>query len=308
MKKLGFIILFVFLLGISFLYAYSKIGEKVTRHIIAQKEVVEQTDRKRELVKHSVKNEEIVKEESLLIEKVKRNKEGSKQIKAAQSSAATITEFHSKDFIICIDPGHQQKANLAKEPIGPSSRVTKIKVSGGTRGVSTGKPEYVLTLEAANILGVLLERRGFKVVFTRKSSNVNISNRERAIIANQNNADLFIRIHADGSTNKNVKGLSVLTPAKSDPFTKAIFQDSLKSSQFIVSEVKKKKIIQVNGISFRDDMSGFNWSHVPTTLIEMGFMTNPMEDKSLSNRTYLTNLLSSVADGISDYEDYKTDY
>jgi N-acetylmuramoyl-L-alanine amidase len=224
----------------------------------------------------------------------------------SQIDSVPISISPNKTFLICIDPGHQEKASLEKEPIGPNSQVTKIKVSGGTAGVSTRKPEHILTMEASIILGQLLEKKGFEVIFTRKSANVNLSNRERAMIANGNNADLFIRIHADGSTNKNVRGFSILTPSKNNIYTKSIFQDSLKSSQYILNEVSKKDGIQVNGLSYRDDMSGFNWSHVPTTLIEMGFMTNPAEDKDLSNRVYLTNLLSGVADGIEDYAKEKS--
>nr|WP_246869633.1 N-acetylmuramoyl-L-alanine amidase [Priestia megaterium] len=143
------------------------------------------------------------------------------------------------EFLVVIDPGHQNRANTAPEPIGPSAKETKMKVTGGTSGVATGKPEYKLTLEASLILGQLLESRGIKVIFTRTTNDVNISNRERAEVANQNTADLFIRIHADGSTDRNVHGLSVLTPANNSPYTKTIFDDSLKASQFIIEETKK---------------------------------------------------------------------
>lgn len=209
------------------------------------------------------------------------------------------------NFLVVIDPGHQQRANLEQEPVGPGAAETKIKVSGGTTGVATGKPEYQLTLEASLILADLLEKRGVQVILTRTAHNVNLSNRERAEIANQNQADLFIRIHADGSTDKNVRGLSILTPANNSPYTKAIFADSLKASEFIIDETRKNLDVKVNGISQRGDLSGFNWSKVPSTLVEMGFMSNPAEDKNLSDPVYLTNLLTNVADGIVQYSFYK---
>jgi N-acetylmuramoyl-L-alanine amidase len=214
-------------------------------------------------------------------------------------------EVVQSEFLVVIDPGHQNRANTAPEPIGPSAKETKMKVTGGTSGVATGKPEYKLTLEASLILGQLLESRGIKVIFTRTTNDVNISNRERAEVANQNTADLFIRIHADGSTDRNVHGLSVLTPANNSPYTKTIFDDSLKASQFIIEETKKNSSVKVNGISYRGDMSGFNWSKVPSTLVELGFMTNPTEDKNLSDPLYLKNLLTNIADGILHYASYK---
>jgi N-acetylmuramoyl-L-alanine amidase len=223
----------------------------------------------------------------------------------SRTAVSEETKAIRNGFLVVIDPGHQERANLEKEPVGPGATETKIKVTGGTSGVATGKPEYKLTLEASLILGQLLESRGVKVIFTRTTHDVNLSNRERAEIANQKNADLFIRIHADGSTDRNVRGLSVLTPANSSPYTKAIFADSLKASQFIMDETSKNSAVKVNGISYRGDLSGFNWSKVPSTLVEMGFMSNPTEDQNLSDPAYLTKLLTNVADGILQYARYK---
>ncbi|MEH7097800.1 N-acetylmuramoyl-L-alanine amidase [Neobacillus vireti] len=242
------------------------------------------------------------------VEPVKQ-KEASPVSDTSGSKTPILTSEQSKaaynNFSVVIDPGHQQKANLEKEPVGPGSSETKVKVTGGTSGIVTGKPEYVLALEASLILGDLLEKRGVKVIYTRSTHNVNLSNRERAEIANQQKADLFIRIHADGSTDRNVRGLSILTPAENDPYTKAIYQDSLRASQDILDETKKNAALKVNGLSYRGDLSGFNWSKVPATLVEMGFMSNPTEDKNLSDPVYLTNLLTNVADGIIRYADYK---
>jgi N-acetylmuramoyl-L-alanine amidase len=208
-------------------------------------------------------------------------------------------------LIICIDPGHQQKADLSTENIGPGSNQVKPKVTGGTRGITTGTPEYKLTLEASDILGKLLEEKGFKVVYTRTTNNVNVSNKQRAEMANRSKAVLFIRLHADGSTDRNVRGFSILTPSSKNPYTQSIYKDSLKASELILDHVKADRNVIVKGISFRDDLSGTNWSHVPTVLIEMGFMTNPIEDQNLSNRTYLTHLMGDVSRGIAGFTSYK---
>ncbi|MFF2878501.1 N-acetylmuramoyl-L-alanine amidase [Gottfriedia sp. NPDC057991] len=206
-----------------------------------------------------------------------------------------------KPLLICIDPGHQSKANTALEPLGPGSSEMKIKVAGGTTGVVTKKPEYILSLEASLRLGEILKKRGYNVVFTRTTNNVNLSNKERAEIANKSNADLFIRIHADGSNDHSTKGFSVLTPSKENPYIPSLYKDSLLISQNIVEEVTNDQSTIVKGISYRDDLSGFNWSKVPVTLIELGFMTNPEEDRKLSDPQYLTSLLMKIADGIDRY-------
>lgn len=206
-----------------------------------------------------------------------------------------------KQILICIDPGHQRRANLEHEPVGPGANETKMKVTGGTKGAKTGKPEYQLVFEASLLLRDELQKRGFDVVLTRESHDVNLSNRERAEIANQNKADLFIRVHADGSNNPNMSGFHILTPGKNNPYTTEIFLESLSASQHILEEVNKNKSIKVNGITERNDLSGFNWSKVPSTLIEIGYMTNQEEDEKLSDMTYLSNIMNAIVDGIERY-------
>jgi N-acetylmuramoyl-L-alanine amidase len=277
-----------------------KTGETVAAKIEVEKaETSTVNNAKQEDNTTAVKTEELAKEE------VSKEENNIQDLDVVKTPAPVEQKELQTDFLVVIDPGHQQRANLGKEPVGPGASETKIKVTGGTSGVATGKPEYELTLEASLILGDILEKRGVKVIYTRTTHDVNLSNKERAEIANQNNADLFIRVHADGSENRSVKGLSVLTPSKDDEFTKAIFQDSLQASQLILDETRKNPAIKVNGISYRGDLSGFNWSKVPSTLIEMGFMSNPTEDENLSDTVYLTNLLTNVADGITKFSSIK---
>lgn len=205
-------------------------------------------------------------------------------------------------FIVCIDPGHQAKANTEQEPIGPGAAETKNKVTYGTTGVATNKPEYVLNLEAANILKDMLEKEGIQVIMTRTSHDVDISNRERAEIANRNQADLFIRVHADGSENPNTKGFSVLVPGVNNPYTTNIYKDSYQAGQMIVDRVLEKNYTLLgNGLFPREDLSGFNWSNVPVILLELGFMTNPEEDRLLSDAEHLSNILQQVTLGVIDY-------
>ncbi|MGG1678134.1 N-acetylmuramoyl-L-alanine amidase [Neobacillus sp. NRS-1170] len=303
--KMGVAVFILFALIPLYLYFYhAGAKENGNKEIVGQQKEGTKTGKKGEEKKVSAVSLDKEKNPSPKIGEVELEK--SKVVSDPKGTAAAEEEKAvPSGFLVVIDPGHQERANLEKEPIGPGGTETKIKVTGGTSGVTTGKPEYKLTLEASLILGELLESRGGKVIYTRTSHNVNLSNRDRAEIANENHADLFIRVHADGSTDRNVRGFSVLTPAKSSPYTKAIFEDSLKASQFIIDETSKNAAVKVNGISYRGDMTGFNWSKVPCTLVEIGFMTNPTEEKNLSDTVYLTKLLTNVADGISDYANYK---
>ena len=73
----------------------------------------------------------------------------------------------------------------------------KAKVASGTEGVSTKLPEYELTLSVSKKLKRILEERGYQVVMIRESNDVNLSNAERAEIANKSGASIFVRIHGN---------------------------------------------------------------------------------------------------------------
>ena len=102
--------------------------------------------------------------------------------------------------VVVIDPGHDLRANLQTEPIGPGSATRKIKDGGGTRGVVSGTTEAELNLAISLRVRALLERAGVRVVMTRtRTAGTSIGNVARAGIANRAGAALFLRIHADGA-------------------------------------------------------------------------------------------------------------
>lgn len=206
----------------------------------------------------------------------------------------------AEKYLICIDPGHQAKGDWKSEPVGPGSPYQKARVSSGTVGISTKKPEYILNLEASEVLKHILISKGFKVIMTRESHDVNISNLERATFANNKNANMVIRIHADGSDDTSITGASILIPSQKGKYTSSIFEASYECANLIKSKMDNGGF-KVNGIFERDDLTGFNWSKVPVVLVEMGFMSNYNEDEMMSNKGYQRKMMQSIADGVEEY-------
>lgn len=209
--------------------------------------------------------------------------------------------------MIAIDAGHQSKANSGKEPIGPGSKTMKAKVSSGTRGISSGVAEYKLNLVIAKKLKDELINRGYTVYMIRETNDVNLSNRERADMADESGADIFIRIHADGSTDQKTSGVSTLYPSSDNPYVPELSDDSLTLSKDIVDSICKSTGAKNRGAVARDDMSGINWSTIPVSIIEMGFMSNPKEDKLMQTKAYQKKIVKGICDGIDTYFEDEND-
>jgi N-acetylmuramoyl-L-alanine amidase len=193
----------------------------------------------------------------------------------------------SRAPVIVIDPGHDLHANLTTEPIGPASSTRKIKDGGGTHGVVSGLTEADLNLKVALRLRDLLERAGVRVVMTRTTtSGTSIGNIARARIANEARAALFLRIHADGSTDPNQRGTHTLYPALRRGWTDDIYASSKRAARVVQSELAQSLGFPDRGLQERSDFTGFNWANVPAILVEMGFMTNPTEDRLLATAAY----------------------
>jgi N-acetylmuramoyl-L-alanine amidase len=189
--------------------------------------------------------------------------------------------------VVVIDPGHDLRANLQTEPIGPGSSIRKIKDGGGTHGVVSGLSEAELNLRVALRLRALLERAGAKVVMTRtRTAGASIGNVARARIANRARAALFLRIHADGSTDRESRGTHTLYPAFHTGWTDDVYAASKRAARIVQAELRGALGFPDRGLQERSDFTGFNWADVPVILVEMGFMTNPTEDRLLATPTY----------------------
>jgi N-acetylmuramoyl-L-alanine amidase len=203
--------------------------------------------------------------------------------------------------LICIDPGHQLKGNNELEPIGPNSTIKKPKVTSGTKGVSTKKTEYQLNLEVSLRLKDMLLAQGYRVLMTREKNEVSLSNKERAFMANNADADLFVRIHADGNDKASVNGISIQYPIENSSTKSIKAKPSKRAAEDMLKALLKETGANSRGIVPRSDLAGFNWSKVPSVLIEMGFMTNKKEDHLMSTKGYKEKLAKGMLNGIEQW-------
>ena len=218
-------------------------------------------------------------------------------------SAATKVRVIGKK-LICLDPGHSSKMTGGTEPIGPGASTRKSKDAIGTRGVVSGTYEYQFTLTLAKQLRTLLEKKGYEVILTRKDSKHAISCKERAMVANNADADIFIRLHVDAAASGSARGASALYPSSANPYNGKLSKKCKKLSKCILNNMCEEAGTYNRGLFVRNDLSGSNWASMPVTLIEVGFMTNPTEDRLLNKKSYQKKLAKGIVSGIDAYFGY----
>ena len=211
----------------------------------------------------------------------------------------TVLQCETK--VVMIDPGHQAVANYQLEPVGPGSSTMKAKVSAGTASVNTGTPESELVLTLGLKLRTELQEHGIEALMTRETQAVDISNAQRAQMANSADADLFVRVHADGATDPAVNGVLMLYPASITGWTDDIAEDSAHAATLALQELVKATGAHNRGLSVRSDITGFNWSDVPVFLPEVGLMTNPTEDALMATDAYQDKIVSGLTAAILSY-------
>lgn len=203
---------------------------------------------------------------------------------------------------IGINAGHQHKADSGLEPLSPEKNSPKkARVSSGTQGVTTRVPEYKVNLAVSLKLRDTMEAQGARVLMVRTTDDVRISNVERCRMMNDAGVDVYISLHCDGNNNHATHGLHTLIPADRGYQHGSVLLKSQQFAAIIQEEAIKATNATDKGFSTRGDLSSFNWSEMPTCLVEMGFMTYSREDKLLVSEEYQNKLAKGLAAGLTRY-------
>lgn len=216
---------------------------------------------------------------------------------ATISDTATQNDAHRVKKVV-IDPGNQAASSPATEAIGPGSGVTKACASAGIVGSTFGAKESELNLEYAMSLKAELESRGYEVVLTRESDDVDLSNQARANIANNSGASAFIRIEMNESSNAELDGVMAVCMTANSPYNSDLYNDSRALATRLLQGITETMDVTNRGIYETDEMTAINWSDIPVAEIHLGFLTNATDEANLMTDTYKEQLITGIANGI----------
>lgn len=203
--------------------------------------------------------------------------------------------------VVAIDPGQQKKAVTDDEPIGPGATDTVDKMSYGATSLTTGKREYEWTLILSEKIKAELEARGYEVIMTRETADVNISNAERAQAVNATNAEIYVSIQADAASNESANGIYAQIPSKNNAFVKELYNDCNALAKAIQSRLIEETGAYDRGVKTADNVPAINYSEIPVTVLQLGFMSNREEDTKLWTDEYQNKLVKAICDGIDAY-------
>ena len=199
-----------------------------------------------------------------------------------------------------------------------------------------GYREKVVVLAIAKELRAILKQRGYKVYMTRYK-DVFVKLRNRTQYANRKNADLFISIHANAvgksSANK-AYGIEsfFLDKSRSSRAKKVAAQENsadmsemdFYGKESFLNTLNSHNIVAANKLAIDlqrgmlgslrkqyDDIQGSGvksapfWvlvgAQMPAVLVEVGFITHPMEAKRLVDSKYQKKLATGMANGVERY-------
>lgn len=234
-----------------------------------------------------------------------------------------------------------KEEKLTPKAVYPLSNIKKVIIDAGHGGRDpgaigkTGLKEKDVTLDIAKRLENLLQEQGIEVIMTR-SRDTFVPLPQRVAIANNCRADLFLSIHANANRARSLNGVEVyyISPRISDSERafasarngqllnlddtcylsnsldlKAILWDmiynynraeSIELSKVICKAIANNletRLIGVKSANFQV----LRGASVPAILIEVGFLSNSSEERSLSEPSYRQRVAQAINQGLEDY-------
>ena len=211
---------------------------------------------------------------------------------------------------VCLDPGHSGIKHINKSGlVMPGSNQMSIGGQGGmAEGILTLRNESVVVLEISYYTANLLRRMGADVIMTRYDEETALSNWERADIANEFEADYFIRIHLNMFLNRQKASIYSYIPLNSEYALQVASKEEYRKIGNKMHTALEETTGRTGGrLIASDQFIGSNWAKMVAFLLEVGCMSNPGDDLRCSSIEYQQIIACGIANGVLDMARRKTD-
>lgn len=218
----------------------------------------------------------------------------------AQAGADITPTPKPSRHIIVIDAAHQSKYSKETEPVGPGASETSIKGKTGATGVSSGVPEYKVNLAIAKYLRDELEARGYEVLMTRESDDVDMSDATRAKFGNEN-GEIILHIHCNADDREGIQGIMAFYPSKDNKYAGKYSDACLALCSAVLAGLEAETQAHNWKPIALDTQTALNWTTIPAAHIEVGYLSNREEDERLQTDSYRKTIAIGIADGVDLY-------
>ena len=187
------------------------------------------------------------------------------------TSITVMKPAEDKKKLVVIDAGHGDSA---------------------TGAVYKNLYEKDFNLDIAKRLNALLEKKGVNTYMLRDNDSY-IANYERAYIANNMNAKLYLSIHNNAMDNKNYRGtMTLYCPSASSSFNGKDFASIVQKQVLSTLKTIDRKTIS------RPDLIVLKATAMPAALVELTYMTNSTDRANLQKESFRQKAAQALCDSV----------
>lgn len=198
-------------------------------------------------------------------------------------------------------------AEIPRRAEKPKSGKATVVIDAGHGGKDSGAVgvdgtrEKELALDTARRVESLLTDRGYQVIMTRsRDEYIQLAN--RAKIANNANADIFLSIHFNSAGTDKAKGIEVLYASENNVSRKKEAGDQRRLANEVLKCILKETGLNNRGIKNRPELAVLRLTDMNAALVEGGFMSNPDEMDTIKTDAYLDKLARGIVNGIVNFD------
>ena len=208
-----------------------------------------------------------------------------------------------RSMTVAVDPGCVgcDFKGSSKESDGPGAKTFSGRYSKGKVGPTTGIKEYDVNLQVGKRLNEELKSRGYTTILIREDNDTLLSGKERAEMAYQKGADIYVRIFCRKQQQFEKQGAVAHVPGADNPYVADLSEESTLLGGTILNSYCNATGIANAGVKAHNTSKGINWSREPVVEIMLGCINNPDEERKLADPACWDLMSKGMADGIDEY-------